>query len=184
MPGWCISAAVWHRIKQFFAALTAEVTAADREFAVAWLCAAERALFYAMNLPDQYHALQVARTARRLAAGRADIDRELLVRSALLHDVGKVKGDVSTFDKTVAVLAHRLVPEKAEGWGRLGRGGRIANLRHALHVYFHHPARGAALVAAAGGDERLTDIIARHHQSPAAGDPPELALLREADALH
>jgi putative nucleotidyltransferase with HDIG domain len=175
---------MWHRVKQFFAALTAEVTAADREFADAWLNAAERALFYAMNLPDQYHALQVARTARRLAAGRADVDLELLVRCALLHDVGKVKGDVSTFDKTAAVLANRFAPEKAEGWGRPGRGGRIANLRHALHVYFHHPERGAALVAAAGGDERLTDIIGRHHRPPAAGDPPELTILREADELH
>ncbi|MDT8900196.1 HD domain-containing protein [Anaeroselena agilis] len=175
---------MWRRVKQVLAALTARVTAADREFVAAWLAPAERELFYAMNLPDQYHALQVAYTARRLAAGRGGVDYGLLTRCALLHDVGKVKGDVSTFDKTFAVLAHRLAPGRAEGWGRAGRGGRIANLRHALHVYFRHPERSAALLAGIGANERLVGIISSHHQPPAPGEPPELTILREADDMH
>lgn len=184
MPSWCISTAMWRRVKQVFAALTAKVTAADRDFVAAWLTPAERALFSAMNLPDQYHALQVAHTARRLAAGRCDVDTGLLTRCALLHDVGKVKGDVSTFDKTFAVLAHYLAPRRAEGWGRPGRGGRIANLRHALHVYFHHPERSVILLAGIGADELLIAIIRRHHCPPSTGEPPELTILREADDLH
>lgn len=175
---------MWRRVKQVFAALTAKVTAADRDFVDEWLTPAERSLFYAMNLPDQYHALQVAHTARRLAAGREGVDAGLLTRCALLHDVGKVKGDVSTFDKTFAVLAHRLAPGRAEGWGRPGRGGRVANLRHALHVYFRHPERSAALVAGTGADEWLIAIIRRHHQPPSPGEPPELTILREADDMH
>ncbi len=171
-------------MKQVAAALTASLTAADRAFVAGNLTPDEQRLFFAMNLPDQYHALQVARTALSLATGRGDVDRELLLKGALLHDVGKVKGDVSTFDKVAAVVAHRFAPGRAAGWGRPGRGGKVANLRHALHVYFHHPERGAALLTAIGGDERLAGIIARHHQPPAAGEPPELTLLREADERH
>ncbi len=184
MPGWCTSTAMWRRVKQVFAALTAKVAAADREFVAAWLTPGEQALFFAMNVPDQHHALQVAHAARRLAAGRENVDTGLLTRCALLHDVGKVKGDVSTFDKALAVLAHRLAPSWAEGWGRPGRGGRVANLRHALHVYFRHPERSAALLAGIGADERLLAIIRRHHWPPSPGEPPELTILREADDLH
>lgn len=175
---------MWRRVKQVVAALAASVSAADRAFVAATLSPAERDLFFAMNLPDQYHALQVAYTARSMAAGRGDVDRGLLLKCALLHDVGKIKGDVSTFDKAAAVVAHRLAPGLAESWGRPGRGGKVDNLRHALHVYFHHPERSVALLAAIGADERLTAIVARHHQPPLAGEPPELALLRAADERH
>jgi len=160
------------------------VTAVDRTFVAENLTHAERDLFFAMNLPDQYHALQVAYTAGRLAAGRDDVDLELLTRCALLHDVGKVKGDVSTFDKAVAVAVHRIALRWAENWGRPGRGGKVANLRHALYVCLHHPERSAALLEEAGGDERLIAIIRRHHLPPATGEPAELTILRAADELH
>ncbi len=173
---------MWRRIRQVAAALAARVTADDEAFVAAWLTPAERQLFFDMNLPDQYHSLRVAHTARRLAAGRGDVDLALLTRCALLHDVGKVKGDVSTFDKAAAVIADRLAPARARAWGRSGRGGKVANLRHALYVYFHHPERSAALLAS--DDKRLLNIISRHHQPQMAGEPPELTLLRTADDMH
>lgn len=172
------------RVKQFFAALTAKVTPADNAFVATHLDAAGQKLFYAMNLPDQRHALNVAYTARGLAAGRTGVDLELLTRAALLHDVGKEKGDVSTFDKTAAVVAHSLAPRWSAGWGRPGRGGKVANLRHAFHIYFHHPERGAAMLAAIGADPRIVAVVERHHRAPTPDEPPELAVLREADGLH
>lgn len=175
---------MWRRFRQVFAALTARWTAADTEFVSTWLTPAEQDLFYAMNLPDQRHAVSVAHTARTLAAGRPDADIVLLTRCALLHDVGKVKGDVSTFDKTFAVVAHRLAPGAATRWGRQGRGGRVANLRHALHVYFHHPERSATRLEAIGADARLVGIVRRHHEPPEPGEPVELTLLRQADDMH
>lgn len=175
---------MWRRVRQVVAALTARLTPADRDFLAACLTPAERELFAAMNLPDQRHALDVAHTARALAAGRPDADAALLTRAALLHDVGKVKGDVSTFDKSFAVAAHRLAPRRAEAWGRPGRGSRLDNLRHALYVYFRHPERSAARLAAIGADERLIGIVHRHHDPPAPGEPVELTLLRQADDMH
>ncbi len=175
---------MWRRVRQFINALTAAVTPADEAFVAASLAAGEAGFFWAMHLPDQRHALNVAYTARRLAAGRDDVDLGLLTRCALLHDVGKVKGDVSTFDKTMTVIAHRLVPGWAEGWGRLGRGGRLANLRHAFHIYFRHGERGADMLAAAGVEAAVVDMVRRHHQPARAGDRPELTLLRQADEMN
>lgn len=171
------------RVRQVWAALHAVITDADRELVQAYLNEAEQALFWAMNLPDQYHCLGVVRSARQLAVGRADVEERFLIRLALLHDVGKKKGDVSTKDKIAMVLLHRLAPGVRK-WGREGRGGKVSNARHAIHVYFHHPERSARLLAAAGCEAALVEAVKRHHKAPEAGEPPELTLLRQADDLN
>lgn len=172
------------RVKQFFAACTASISPVDRLFVARYLEQAEQALFWGMNLPDQRHALNVAGTARQLAAGSPAVDLLLLTKCALLHDVGKVSGDVSTADKILTVVAHSLAPQWARQWGRAGRGGRLQNLRHAFYVYFHHPDRSAALLRQAGVSEAIATIVARHHAAPAEQDPPELIILRQADNRH
>ncbi|WP_122626827.1 HD domain-containing protein [Lucifera butyrica] len=169
------------RIKQFITALTAKITPADRAFVKQYLTPAEERLFWQMNRPDQRHTLNVAYTVLRLIAGRAQIRRFVLIKSALLHDVGKTKGDVSTADKVITVLARRLLPGPAARWGRPGRGGRFANLRHAFYIYFHHPARGAQLLKQAGTEAAVVEIVAKHHAAPVEEDPPELIILRQAD---
>jgi len=170
-----------NRVRQVLAAITARVSVADRQYLARQLTPEEQALFYGMNLPDQRHALNVARTALQLAGDRPGVDRQLLVRCALLHDVGKMRGDVSTWDKILTVLAHQVAPLRAAAWGRPGRGGRLNNLRHAFHVYFHHPGRGAEMLTAIGAEARVVAIVRRHHEAPAVDDSPELALLRQAD---
>ena len=172
------------RVKQFLSAVTARIEASDQGFIANYLSAEEAKLFYQMNLPDQRHALNVAYSALELAGRQKQVDQELLVKCALLHDVGKVKGDVSTADKIITVILDKAAPEWAKAWGREGRGGKLANLRHAVYIYYHHAKRGAAMLSAAGMSHQLTEIIAKHHEAPAVGEPPELTLLREADNLN
>ncbi|MPN10188.1 hypothetical protein SDC9_157483 [bioreactor metagenome] len=172
------------RIRQGLAAWTARITPEDHIFVENHLNAKEQGLFWRMNLPDQRHALNVAYTSKQLAAHQAGINQNLLLRCALLHDVGKVYGDVSTLDKIITVMAHKLAPQWAKQWGREGRGGKIRNLRHAFYIYFHHPARSASFLQAIGASPAEVEIIARHHKAPAKNDPPELGILREADNLH
>lgn len=172
------------RVRQVVSAFTARISQADKDFVAAHLNPPEQALFWGMNLPDQRHALNVAYTAGRLAGGNDRIDCRLLTKCALLHDVGKVYGDVSTADKIITVIAHRLAPHWAKRWGRPGRGNKLQNLRHAFYVYFHHPARSAALLQQAGTAAAIADIVAKHHTAPAKDDPPELEILRQADQQH
>lgn len=172
------------RVKQVVAALTARINEVDKVFIDKYLNKVQAALFWQMNLPDQRHALNVAYTALKLAAGQADVNQELLIQCALLHDVGKVKGDVSTADKIITVIFDRFAPQWAKSWGQMGRGSKIDNLRHAVYIYYHHAERGAAMLTAAGLSSKLTMLVARHHEAPAAGEPPELALLKKADGLN
>ncbi len=174
---------LFQRVKQFIAALTARITAADRQLVNKELSLEERQLFWAMNLPDQRHALNVAYTAMKLARNWPGIDRQLLLRCALLHDVGKVRGDLSTFDKIITVLAHKSSPRWARSWGRYGRGNKLLNVRHAFYIYFHHGERSAVMLRALGLEQEAA-IVAKHHEAPADDDLPELVLLRQADELH
>lgn len=144
------------------------------------LTSLEAVLFWRMNVPDQRHALNVAYTAGRLAENQP-LDRCVLIKAALLHDVGKERGDVSTWDKIITVLADAALPAQARRWGRLGRGGKLDNLRHAFYIYFHHAARSAALLEETGTDFAVIELVRRHHEAPLEHDPPELQLLRAAD---
>lgn len=149
-----------------------------------YLDAGETELFWRMNLADQRHALNVAYTAGELAAANPAINRQLLIKCALLHDIGKVKGDVSTVDKIIAVLLDKFASDWARQWARQGRGGKLANLRHAVYIYYHHAGRGATMLTAHGASGQAVQLVARHHDEPANDDCPELILLRQADREH
>lgn len=172
-----------NRIKQVFSALTAQITTDDRAFVEANLSKQEQQLFWQMNLPDQRHALNVAYTSLDLARNKT-LDLTVLIKSALLHDVGKVKGDVSTLDKIITVMAHKLAPRWAKGWGRLGRGTKVDNLRHAFYTYFKHPELSAAALKRIGSNSQIIDIVSKHHKAPEKSDPPELTILKAADDMH
>ena len=172
------------RVKQFLRALGARITPADRLFIGEYLSLGEQDLFYGMSVQDQYHCRRVARDILALANGRNDVERCFLIRCALLHDAGRRWGDVSTWGKIAAVLLHYFFPEQTRTRAREGRGTRLENLRHALHVSACHPQRGVALLGAIGVEPDLLAVIGAHHETPAIKDPPALTLLRQADDLN
>lgn len=162
-----------HRIVQFFRAVTAHVSATDIAFVHAHIPATAWALFGAMHRVDQCHAIRVARTAERMAAAaRTPLDRELLLRVALLHDVGRRAGDLDLFGKVVAVLIEKFFPRRSRLWAAGGC--------HLLFVYYEHPAIGARLLERVGL-EREAAIVRLHHAVPTLDDCQELCLLRAAD---
>jgi len=175
---------MFNRVKQVIAALTASLTPEDKVFVSHNLNTAEQKLFWGMNLPDQRHAINVAQTALQLAQHQQKIDINLLVKCALLHDVGKIKGDVSTIDKIITVMGYALSPRWAKQWGRLGRGSKLTNIRHAFYIYFNHAKRSAAMLSDIGTAPQIIKIVAKHHKAPADCDPLELVLLRKSDDLH
>lgn len=173
------------RAKQFWAAITARVTMEDSTWVNGILSPREANLFWRMNLPDRQHAIRVARSAMALAEKESvDIDHDLLLRASLLHDVGKVYGDVSTADKVLTVIGHKFAPRMMRSWGREGRGSRVDNLRHACYVYFHHPQRSADFLRKINTEDALVQLALHHHDKMTAGERMELTLLRRADEMH
>jgi putative nucleotidyltransferase with HDIG domain len=175
---------VFKRTKQVWAALIAHLTPVDEIYIAEHLNSREQQLFWQMALVDQFHALRVAKTAVALAERHPEVRRDLLRKAALLHDVGKMRGDISTLDKIITVLVYAVSPRVGRSIARPGKGGRIANLRHAFYIYGHHARRGAKLAANAGLEAPVVDWIRRHHQELTPADPWELRLLQAADKEH
>jgi len=161
------------RIIQFVRALTARVTVDDGKYISAHLSADEQKIFFAMSVPDQVHSLRTAYTVERLIIeDKRGVDREFLIRCALLHDVGRRAGDLSIAGKVFAVLVTTFAPKFAE---RLEINGN-----RALYVYHHHAEIGARKLQQIGLFKEAK-IIARHHSPPKPDDQIELKLLRLAD---
>ncbi|OFW66741.1 MAG: hypothetical protein A2Z12_09030 [Actinobacteria bacterium RBG_16_68_21] len=120
----------------------------------------ELRLFWLQPVADQHHAVAVA---ARVAAVSED---PLLVRAALLHDVGKRHSRTGTAARTVAsVLAILHLP----------RNGK-------LRTYLEHGRLGGADLEAAGSPP-IVVAFAEHHHGPRPQDVPAeaWALLCAAD---
>lgn len=161
------------RVKQFIRAVTARVTVDDGKYISAHLNAEEQKLFFAMSVADQAHCLRTAyRVERLVIEDKRGVNREFLIRCALLHDVGRLAGDLTILGKIFVVLITSIAPKFAE---RLEINGN-----HALYVYHHHAELGAQKIQRIGLFKEAK-IIAKHHAPPKPEDPLELKLLRVAD---
>ena len=161
------------RAKQFFRAISAKINKDDQKYIASHLSPEQQRLFFAMDIVDQYHSLRVAYTIERIAIeGKQGIDREFLIRCALLHDIGRVKGDMSTAGKVFVVLISAFMPKFADELELKGS--------HLLYIYRHHAEIGAKKLQDIGLYKEAK-IVAKHHSKPTEDDPRELKLLRIAD---
>ena len=171
---------IYRRVSQFFHAISAQVTREDRAFLEQWLPEEPaRTLFAAMTTADQCHALRTARTAEKLCSvsSKKAVDQRLLIRAALLHDVGRQKGDMGTMGKVLTVLLAAGFPHWSEKQSETSADDWLTTL---LHVHYHHPRIGAEKLRRIGLSAEA-DLIAQHHAPEAEDDPPELVFLRQAD---
>ena len=164
---------VLKRILQFVRAVTARVSVDDGKYISAHLNAEEQKIFFAMSVPDQVHSLRTAYTIERLIIeDKRGVNREFLIRCALLHNVGRKAGDLTIGGKIFVVLITTLAPKFAK---RLEINGN-----HALYIYHHHAELGGQKLQRIGLFKEAK-IIAKHHAPPKPEDPLELKLLRLAD---
>lgn len=164
---------IFKRVRQFYRALIADITVDDEKYLMQHLNAEEQKLFMQMGLIDQFHSLKVAYTIERLIIqGKVGIDREFLIRCALLHDIGKINFQATVWDKVFAVLVTTFFPRLADELELKGN--------RAIYIYRNHAELGGQKLQKMGLFNEAK-IIARHHSPPRDDDPKELKLLRLAD---
>lgn len=156
--------AVWlvNASRRTFLAVVPVLVRPDDAFARAVLPDPEFGLYRQMDARDRQHACEVA---KRLLADVPAASPEL-VRAALLHDVGKAGAPYRPFER---ILVHLYTPAD------LPLEPRLNGVRGAWQRKLHHAHYGAEKIRAAGGDARVAELVARHHQP--AGD-------RDAAVLH
>lgn len=156
-----------------------------RSFTERFLNANELMLFNQMAPWDQYHTVNTAMRILENYSGTATgtggenrIRLLTLIKAALLHDVGKVKGDAGLPTRLCVSFIRRVIPDY-----RRKHADRNGNrVQYALYVDMIHPVRGAYMALSTGVLPEIADLIRRHHDEPHDSDPEELKILREADA--
>jgi hypothetical protein len=148
-----------YRFRQGIRSLLAFSQTVELPLAAEYLSPELLALFQKMRRSEQLHSLNVLREV--LADGTTPHD---LAVAALLHDVGKSRYPMRTWQKTLAVLTRAISPALFERWSR----GNPAHIWHRpFVVYVQHPTWSAEMVMAAGASETAVWLI-EHHQKPAA----------------
>ena len=130
----------------------------DDAWAAGVLTPAELGVWRRMSGPDRRHAVGVARRVDEALRGGA---RPVLA-AALLHDAGKIDSGLGTLSRVpVTVFALAGGRSRARTWVELPDG-----VRSRVAAYLDHPARGAALLRAAGSDPVTVAWAAEHHLPP------------------
>lgn len=157
------------RLRQVAFYLSPRVTVSDRAWVARCLSPAQVALFEAMGLADQAHAVRVARRLATLSAPPH------VLEAALLHDCAKPPG-YGLFWRTLGVLAapwlHTMPAEPVrQGWSRY------------LQVYRWHDAYGLKLAAEAGTSEAALALLAAYTDPDSTEAPAWLEPLKACDDL-
>jgi len=129
----------------------------------------EGELFLSLNRYDLAHSLAMA---RRLS------DDPLLRRAALLHDTGKLRGELDIITRWLYTFLEMFFPgrlrrlcaaveEGAHGEGILERVRSLPpGWRRGFFVQMHHGEIAAELLRRAGGDQELVRMVEEHQREP------------------
>ena len=166
-----------YRLWQFWQIVTAvplEPSALEEVATI--LSAQEMKLFAQFSLNDQWHSYRVMKMLRD-----AGHDQHPLLVAALLHDVGKTRLPLSIWERSLIVLASKLLPKQTAVWGQ----GEAVGLKRPFVVKANHPAWSATMAAEAGSDPLAIKLMQRHQDTVPAEDSSKeaklLTLLQWAD---
>jgi putative nucleotidyltransferase with HDIG domain len=150
-----------YRSRQFWQTITARSSTDDLELVSSVLSPTQFELFKLMQKSEQIHSLRVLKTLKNM--GHENID---LQTAALLHDVGKIRAPLRSWERALIVVAKALCQDCVRRWGSAPIEDTISTLgwRRAFIVAEQHPAWGAALATQCGTSEMAVSLIARHQE--------------------
>ncbi len=143
------------RVRQGLRALFAFSHQVDYQLVAQYLSDKQMGLFRKMSKAEQLHSLNVLRDV--LAQG-PHTPHELAV-AALLHDVGKIRCQVTILEKTMGVLIKRFLPGLFRRWAE---HDTIKWWKRAIVMMTYHPMWGAQEAQAVETSPKVVWLIAHH----------------------
>jgi uncharacterized domain HDIG len=159
----------FYRVKQFYWSINPKITNEDLDFLNSNLNRSELKLFYKLPTYDQKHSIKVAYDVKYVCK-KNNIDCKLLMKAALLHDIGKLHKKLNIIDKSIMVLVDNIT-----------KGGvkRFSNIKK-INVYYNHGKIGKDILKDYNYDQKLLYLIENHHNYNVKGNI-ELDILRMCD---
>ncbi|MEN6344100.1 MAG: HD domain-containing protein [Armatimonadia bacterium] len=149
-----------------------------------YLSPEERSLFLEMDEPDQRHSLRVAEFCAQSLEAYPQVPRELMMKAALLHDVGKVGGQLGLVFRTLWVFGHRLVPWLLEAVARRSEHARPGTARHKMYIQMYHARVGVQKLKQIGTEPRVLEYILYTEEPRRPEDSLEKRIIMAADGDH
>ena len=149
------------RVKQFYINATDSMISKDYEYVKIHLNNEEYDLFKKILKSEQKHSVRIAKEIEYTIENNLvdDIDiiqsKNLLIKTALLHDVGKSKQKVNIIEKSIIVILNKLTK------------GNLKNFKKSKKVqcYYNHSEYSYVLLKDIIKDDLILNIIRNHHKN-------------------
>jgi putative nucleotidyltransferase with HDIG domain len=164
-----------YRAAQLWLAMAGTRDEIGLQHARALLTPREFDLFDQLQPSEQAHALNILSQLEQ--TGQQD---SILLRAALLHDIGKARHRLTLWGRVLIVLGGRFLPGSAAQWGT----GEPRGWKRPFVIAAQHPAWGAQMAAQAGSLPEIIELIRSHQDAnaPEMGST-NIARLRTLQAL-
>lgn len=148
-----------YRVKQFFKAISAKITAEDLSLINEYLNENEIQLFNRLPVYDKKHCINVARDIikevdeNEFNKNNKDITHNMLIKAALLHDIGKLYKTLNPVDKSILVLLDKATKGNLKNYKTIKK----------IHVYYNHGEEGYKLLKDKNYNNKFLEVIKNHH---------------------
>ena len=149
------------RVKQFYINATDLMTNKDYEYVKIHLNNEEYDLFKKILKSEQKHSVRIAKEIEYTIENNLvdDVDiiqsKNLLIKTALLHDVGKSRQKVNIIEKSIIVILNKLTK------------GNLKNFKKSkkIQCYYNHSEYSYILLKDIIKDDLILSIIRNHHKN-------------------
>ena len=147
-----------NRAKQFINCIFAKITEEDVEFINKYLNESEKKLLYKLPVCDMKHSINVARDIQKNESKdkieKNNLNYEEVIKSAILHDIGKAHKPLSPIDKSILVLLNYFTKTKIK---------KYSNKNSKIYIFFNHGEEGYKTLSEKGYNKEFLNTIRNHH---------------------
>lgn len=146
------------RVNQFFKCITAKLTEEDKNFISEYLSEDECKLIFKLPVYDIKHCVNVARDIKlnesKQSMASIGLNYDQVIKSALLHDIGKAYKPLNPIDKSVLVLLSKFTKGKIK---------KFEDKSRKIYIYFNHGKEGYEMIKGNDYSEEFLKIVKEHH---------------------